>query len=798
MPERIVDKNMLSEFHHDYQTYALYCEMNRSVPKDKDGLIPVHRRIIHCAWQYCHAYNREGDRPNLMKCANIVGSTMQHDHPHGDEGIKTALYTLLNWYQTKYPLFIGQGNFGNTYTNSGASPRYTEASISPFCRDVVLDEVMQYNDVVDWVDNYDKRSKEPLYLPTKVPILLLNGSMHMSVGDKVDIPPHNICEVIDETIKLIKNPKHQVVLVPDHCQACEIIDTDWKEISKTGYGLYKVRGVIEIKDYFGKTKRYHGRKVLAIRSCPNLTYLGNIINSIETLVKNNKIIGIEDIEDESDIDDMNYILILRPGTDPNFVKEAIYQNTRLQNTFRVYMKVFVDDGENVSTTRMNYTDYLTNFIYVRRITKLRYYSLMLQKIQTRLHVVNNYIWAVEDKRVSDEVLNMIRKRKDTNEDELVEDLIKKFKFTDLQAKFIINMEVKKLSQGWYLRFRQEKEALDADAENCKKIIFSTEALDNLLIEELMEIKKKYGDKRKCRVISSSEASGIPQGVFKITLSEQNMVKKFGQEENNTGTRQGDSIKFECIVDNSKNILLFDINGKVYNLPVSKIPFADKNSPGTDIRVINKYINAPISCMLYGPILEDHKGGFIVVVTKNGYIKRMCVDDFLAIPNSGLVYTKLDGDDCVVSLMLFKSDNTDIVVHNNSKALRIKLADIPVLKRNARGNVSMGGTNHEVTGMSVFRHNSTEVLAITANGYINKVTPDSLPMGRNKTGKAITKLVKGDSLVAVLGVNENSVIRVCLRNGQYQDIAVNTIPMGSSISTGYKANSSGFVGGWNIA
>lgn len=790
MPEKIIVGNVLDQYHSDYQIYALYCEMNRCVPKDKDGLVPVQRRLVHCAYEYCHA-------SSFLKCANIIGQTMSNEHPHGDEGIKSALYTLISWYQTKYPLFIGKGNFGNTYTNTGAATRYTETKLSPFTYYCVLDELIKHKEVVDWTWTYDKKSKEPLYLPVKVPLLLLNGSMHMSVGDKVDIPSHNICEVIDQVIALIQNPNHEVVLVPDHCQRCEIIDTDWAEICRRGFGTYKVRGIIEIKDYFGKTKKYKGRKVLAIRSCPNLTYLGTVMASIEKLVKDNKIIGIEDVEDESEIDDMNYILILRPGVDPNFVREAIYQNTRLQSTFRVNMKVFIDDGENVYTKRTSYTEYLKNFILYRMITKLRLYEISLQDIKTRLHVVENYIWAVESGKIDDEVLAMIRKQKNVDDDAMMEALIKKCKITDLQAKFIMNMDVKKLSQGYYKQFCAERDDLVRKEQECIDAITIDGRMEQIIIQELLDIKQKFGDPRKCRIISESEASGIPQGTFKITISEQGFVKKFSVEDNITGTKTGDSVKYVTVGDNTKNLLVFDINGKVYNLPISKIPFSDKNAPGTDIRVINKHINAPLSSIIYEPVLESYKKGYIVTVTKNGYIKRMTVEDFLSVPPSGLVYSKVDQGDYIVDILLFKNEKADIVVYNQAKALRMNISDIPILKRNSRGNISMGGSNHEVSGISVVKHNCTEVLGITAKGYINKISPDAVPIGRTKAGKNVIKLTKGDYLVSVLGTNESSNIRCLLSNGQLLDIPANTIPMCSSISSGTRINSTGFLRAWNL-
>lgn len=789
MAEKIVDGNVLEQYRRDYQLFAIYSEMSRSVPLDKDGLIPVYRRVVYCADKYSKA-------DHLVKCASIIGSTMQHLHPHGDTSIRSALYSMINWFQTKYPLFIGRGNFGNTYRNVPANQRYTEAKISPFCEDCVLEELRAFNSVIDWRNNYDNSSLEPVFLPVKVPLLLLNGSMHMSVGDKVDVPSHNINEVIDQMIALIKNPKHQVLLVPDHCQACEIIDTDWAEISRRGFGHYKVRGVIEIKDYFGHTKKYNGRKVLAIRSCPNLTYLITIVEKIEKLIKDNKLIGIEDIEDMSEINNMNFVLILRPGTDPNFVKEALYQNTALQQTFRVNVKVVVEEATTIKSERTNYTKYLSEFIYFRKNIKLRYYYNLLQKINTRLHVIENYIWAVESGKIDDEVLALIRSQKTVDDNEMMEKLIKKCKITDIQAKFIMNMDVKKLSKGYYLKFKQERDELIPQAEMCKKYIVDEAALDQLLINELLDIKKKYGAPRVCRIISDSEASGIPQGIFKITISEQNYVKKIGIEDNITGTRQGDSIKYVVNGDNSKNILIFDINGKVYNLPISKIPFADKGNPGIDIRVISKYISAPIACVIYEPELEKFKKGYIITVTKQGFIKRMNTEDFFAVPPSGLIYSKIDQGDAIANIMLFKNDKSDIVVYNHNKALRIAISDIPILKRNARGNMSMGGTNHEVTGMNTITHNCTEILVITAKGYINKITTDVIPIGRTKAGKSCIKLTKGDYIVSVLGTNDKSTVRSILSNGQLSDFSPAQIPLSSSIAGGTKMNT-GFLNAWNL-
>lgn len=774
MAEKIINGNILDQFRQDYTVYALYAQMHRSVPDFKDGLLPVQRRVVYAAYEDCHAFN-------LMKSANVVGQTMGNYHPHGDSSIQGALYKLSNWYQTKYPLFDGRGNFGNTFENVPAAARYTEVKLSKFSLDCLIDDMREFKETVDWISNYDNRTREPVCLPSKVPLLLLNGSMGICVGDKVDIPSHNINEVIDATIHLIKNPNSKVVLVPDHCQKCEIVNTDWKDICDKGFGNYKVRGVIEIGDYNGKHSKYKGRKVLRIRSCPNLTFLDSIVEKIESMIKENKIIGIEDTEEESKVNDMNFNLILKPGTDPNFIREAIYKNTTMEQTARVNFKVL--DVDNLRTMRVSYTGYLKGFIEFRKITKLRYFENKLQQVNTRLHEIENYIWAIESGKIDDQVIKMIRNQKTVDDNELMETLIKKCKFTDLQARFIMNLETKKLSQGWYMKFVEEKQKLIEIRQRCIDMVSIPENIENSIIQELKDIKAKYGEPRKCVVIDKSVVEGIPGGEFKITLSKGNMIKKIGVNDNVTGTKAGDSICSIIIGDNTKNLLVFSDNGKVFNVPIGKIPFTDKGSAGIDIRILNKYITASPTCVIYEPVLEKFKKGFIIALTKKGYIKKMTVTDFLSVPPSGLVYSKIDDEDSIIDILLF-GNNSDIVVYNKQKALRMSVAEIPLLKRNTRGNMSMGGTS-EVDGLSVISHDTTEIVAITERGYINKVLPDVINTGRSKRGTNVIKLLKGDSIVSVLGINSQSVLRCLTSSGEKIDIKCSDIPAGSSISTGVK-------------
>jgi DNA gyrase subunit A len=783
MPEKIVPVQASKQYRADYKEYALYVERHRCVPAIEDGLKPVVRRIIYAARTICKAH--EGK----VKCANIIGATMGNYHPHGDSSIEGALYGCINWFQTKMPLFIGQGNFGNTFQNVPAAARYTEAALSPFALECLVDEVVKIKEVIDWEPNYDSSKYEPMFLPCKVPLLLINGCTGIAVGDKVDIPTHNICEVIDATIALMKNPNARILLVPDHCQACEIIDTDWKTINK-GHGNYKVRGVIDIEPYKGDNNKYKGYTTLVIKSCPNMVFLESVINKIESMVKDNKIVGIIDMEEQSTVFDMRYVIVIKPGTDPNFIRSEIYKNTPITQTARVNFKVLdITDKENI-VKRLTYKQYIQLWLDFRRLTKLRYYENLLQIKMTRLHMINNFIYAIEN-GITNDLIDLIRANKSTDDNELIEKLIKKCNITDIQAKFFINCELKKLSKGYYNNYKAEQIDLIEITKRCRDMILIDGMIDEEIISELIDIRSRYGEPRKCKVISANEANGITAGAFKIVLTEGNFIKKVSEQEILTKTKN-DNIKFVLVGDNSKNILLFDAYGKVYNIPICKIPFADKSSNGIDIRLINKNINSQITAVIYGPTMEQFSKGFIVTLTKNGFIKRMTTTDFLAVPASGLVYCKLDDDDRIIDLLLF-GNNAEIVVYGNKRALRIDINDIPILKRNARGCVSMASKTTNVEGMSAMSKQFTDFVVVTKNGYINRIIPDSVQKGRSKAGSNVIKLGKTDNIVAVYGVNNNDILmNLIAPTGEIVEIPVMSIPAGSSISTGNKMIKGGEV------
>lgn len=684
-----------------------------------------------------------------------------------------AMKPMTNWFEINEPLIIPQGNFGN-YTGDGASAqRYTEAKLSPFALDCAIGELKETNKVVDWDDNYDNSLLEPSYLPATLPLLLINGASGIATGLKVEIPAHNISEVIDATIAILRNPNANIVLIPDTCMPCEIVDADWKSITNTGSGNFKVRGIIE-------TSEYKGHPALIIRSIPDGTYLNTITDKIEELMLSNKVVQIMKSIDQNTEDEVKLILQLKKGSDPEFVKQVLYKNTMLEKSYSVNFEVL--DG--LSPIRMSYKSYLQAFILQRLDTKFRLYCNRLQDKQTRYHQVDAFIKVITSGKL-DTIIEMIKKQKSTDIAPIIKYLVDKVGLTDLQAKFIINVQLYRLSAGHLAKYKEEAKELLAAIKEYERKIVDDSIIQKELEEELLEYKAKYGKPRKSRVISVEEASNIPAGEFKLVVTENNFIKKIQLTEA-IGNLKGDTPKSVLSVENRENILIFDELGKVYKLPVHKIAFSDRNSPGIDIRMIIKNLTANINSVFYEPMVEKFSKSrakyFIVVLTKNGNIKRMDLDDIIAATPSGIVYVKLEDGDRVQDIMIL-GQHSDVVVYNKNKALRIPCSEIPYLKRFTKGAKSM--PNGEVEGLSVVTKETTDIVVITNKGYINRLSPMALPATtRNKAPSKVIKLSKGDSIQAVYGINEKDSIRVVSQSGT-TEIKVSDLKIGSSISSGVK-------------
>lgn len=781
MADRIIEVNAIDQYNDDMIRYSIYSLYSRYVPNINDGLKPVQRRILTAAYFDIKCTS------NLVKSAKIVGAVIGDYHGHGDTAVYESMKPMSNWYETMTPILTSGGNWGSFQGDDPAAMRYTESRLSEFGVECVLGDLTESETVVDWYPTFTDKF-EPSDMACRIPLLLHNGCFSIAIGMKIEIPHHSLNDVIDATLMLIDNPNAKVILIPDHCMECEIVDTDWEKISEQGYGSYTVRGIIETH-YAAREKTESRKDELVIRTQPDLVFAGSIVSKINTLIAEKKIIQIDEIIDSSDDNNMRIRIILKPGTDPEFVRQMIYKFTPIQDTKRVNMEVI----NNFDIRRYGYKEYLLNFIDYRKKILFRLYNYRLQKAETKMHEKDTYIKILESGQV-DEIIRAIRKRDQTGDAELISWLVKKLDITDLQAKFIINSQLKALSKGALANYQKERNELKILVDHAILALTHEELIVQEIKDDLIYLRRKYGKPRKSILVTEASASNIPAGTFRIVVTQNNFFKKLPAD---TPVREIKGDKIKCVVDadNTKDLLIFDEQGKVFKLPVSKISFTDPNSPGIDAVLLLKNMTSNIRCIMYAPLVEsfiEHKSKFfLVIVSKKGMIKRIDLDDIITATPSGLIYSKiLKGD--IVKDVLIANYRSDIIVYSKSKALRLTMDSIPYLKRSTVGNKSIN-TTEDIDGLSVVTHDRTDVVVVTAKGKFNRIGITALPPSdkTNKAGAKVIKLVAGDYIVNIIACKANDLIKV-ERPDELFNVPVADIPMGSSVSQGAKMTKEGII------
>ena len=567
-------------------------------------------------------------------------------------------------------------------------------------------------------------------------------------------------------------------MIPDPKQKCEIIEADWKRISNQGFGYFIERGIIETKTL------PNGNHYLNILSVPDYVWPNNVMDDIENLIKDNKIVQITDIQDHSTDDQLDIRIFLKPGTDPEYVRQIIYKKTSMQDSKRINMQCVFRDGPMLEIKKIGYKAYIVNFINFRRDIKFRLYNARLQKVETRLHTIETYIKILESGDVEG-IIRAIRNRSQTDEAALIQWLMNKLKITDVQAKFVLNTQLKHLSRGSLNQYKAEQKEKQALVGEYIKYITHPELIDKEIEDELLYIRNKYGKPRQSVIISKSETENIPTGTFQVTVYDDNTVKKTAIGEP-IKVIKGVNPKCVCKGDNSKDILLFDEMGKVFKLAISKVPLSDRNSVGTDIRTILKRLTSNIISGIYLPIVEDladkrakHQ---LIVCSRGGLIKRIDLDDIINTTPSGVIYSKLNKSDFVCDVVIANT-NSDVIIYTRNKALRISISNIPYLKRSALGNIGIRSTE-PVEGITVVNKDSTDIVVVTANGRFNRVSQSVIPTtSTNRAGSRIIKLSKDDSIVGVYVCGSSSVIRCFHMDGSFTDVNTSSIDSGSSISPG---------------
>ena len=778
MSETIKDVDIVKQHELDLTAYSIYVARKRVVPDERDGLKPVHRRILYTMYNDEKAYS--GAR-GYVKTATIVGSVIGRYHPHGDAAVAEAIKPMVNWFEIKNPLVDGKGGWGDPLGFRMSNQRYTESKLTEYSLDCIISELKEAYNSVDWELNFSDTLKEPKFLPAAVPNLLINGAYGISSGLAVDIPRHNFGEVIDATIKLIHNPKASVVLVPDNCMDTDIIDSDWKKICNTGRGTYKVRARVEIAEYMGKP-------ALHVTSVPDLVFFDKIKEGIEKLMdpKVNKLPQIVDIvdlsgdDDDTEITDMNIYIVLKKDTDANYVRDFLFSTTMLEKTRGVNFEILIDDRP----VCISYKQYLLDFIEFRKMTKFRMYCNRMKEAKTTYHKMALYIKAMESGEI-DNILKMIRTQKGTDDTEYVEYLVKKLKVTDVQAKYLLSIDVRKLSIGYLKKYKAIMEKAIKDAGHFFDMINCEGLINKEIEDELKYYKKKYNKPRMSKLISAEEASNIPEGIFRVVITKNNFIKKMDSLDDKIGSLGG--AQPLCVFDanNRDNVLIFGKLGKVFKLPISKIPFGSKGNPGIDIRKLIKNLTSDICTVIVESNLKkfaENKKNFIYVLSRNGYIKRLSCEDFMNVSLAGTIFSKVE-DDLVVDV-LFMSEKFQFVVYSRNKVLRLSGTEAPYLRRATKGVYSMK-TQYPMDGMDCVYPAATDLVVVTSHGYVNKIPLTALPLSkRMKVGNSVIKLGKTDNIVKIAVCKESDVINL-YSNGDITPITVSDLALGSSIGTGHK-------------
>lgn len=778
MSEVIEQKNCLEQYKFDMVRYGIEVNLKRTAPDIRDGLKLVHRRILYAMGCELPCRTRQ------VKSAQVTGKVIGEYHPHGDTSVYEAAVNMCNWWSTYIPLLASETSMGSIQGGRAAAQRYTEMMVSEFAKDVIFKELCETPKVVDWVPNYAGDKVEPECLPIMLPLLLINGTFGIALGKQISIPPHNINEVIDATLRLIDNPDADVVLIPDQCQRCEIVDTDWTQISNSGSGNFKVRGIIDIETVdAGKNNEHFA---LVIKSTPDMVNLdesdSSVRSTLDKLINEGKLPQISAMfEDSSEEKGMRFVIHLKKGADPQYVKDYLYKATNLQKTQSVNFEVVND----LSPVRLSYKAYLQSFIVQRKLVKFRYYCIKLQKTRTDLHEKEACIAVIKSGKIN-EIIKKIRSSKSKNDDELVAWLTKLLDITDMQAKFILNYPIKKLAPVYLKSYEDAVVRLKQIEKYCIDMIVDDNKILGEIKQDLITLKQKYGFPPKRKLISANEIANIPQGTFNIVITENNYIRKLPANEN-IGSVRGDNPVAVIKIENTSDVIFITAQGRMFKFPVHKIPITERASAGIDIRILVKGISSEIIEMFDADKIKQLAGlkrkFYAVMVTKGNYVKKLDLEDILVSTQGGIIMTKLNPGDLVKDIKIIP-DDLDIIIYSDRKALRCKMKDIPNYKRNTLGVFAMN-TNNEIDGISAIDRSDTDIVVITDSGKANKFSASGLSLGkRYMAGNSVIKLGKTEKIVAMFGTKDTYLINLVTKNSKL-NIRVSDIARSSSISSGVK-------------
>ncbi|MFO1442299.1 DNA gyrase subunit A [Bacillus sp. Bva_UNVM-123] len=749
---QIKEINISTEMRTSFLDYAMSVIVSRALPDVRDGLKPVHRRILYAM----HDLGMHSDKP-YKKSARIVGDVIGKYHPHGDSAVYETMVRMAQDFNYRYMLVDGHGNFGSVDGDSAAAMRYTEARMSKISMELLRDI---NKDTIDYQDNYDGEEKEPVVLPSRFPNLLVNGTSGIAVGMATNIPPHQLGEVIDGVLAISKDPEMtiqelmDIIPGPDFPTAGIILGRSGiRKAYETGKGSITLRAKVEIE------QKPNGREVIIVNEIPYQVNKAKLIERIAELVRDKKIEGISDLRDESDREGMRIVIEVRKEANASVLLNNLYKHTAMQTTFGINLLALVDGEPKV----LNLKQCLEHYLEHQKVVIRRRTEFELRKAEARAHILEGLRIALDH---LDEVIALIRGSQTT--DIAREGLMTKFNLSEKQAQAILDMRLQRLTGLEREKIEDEYAGLMQLIAELKAILADEEKLLDIIREELNEIKERFNDNRRTEIVSGGiehieDEDLIPRENIVITLTHKGYIKRLpvstyraqrrgGRGIQGMGTNEDDFVEHLLTTSTHDTILFFTNKGKVYRSKGYEIPEFSRTAKG--IPIINllgiekdEWVNAII------PVEEFVDDWFLFFTTKKGISKRSPLTSFANIRNNGLIALNLREDDELISVRLTDGTKEIIIGTSNGMLIRFLEEDVRCMGRTATGvkGITLRDED-EVVGMEVLEEKS-QILIVTKNGY-GKRTPSEEYRIQGRGGKGIKTCnitEKNGSLVSMKAV-----------------------------------------------
>ncbi|HRY77102.1 MAG TPA: DNA gyrase subunit A [Candidatus Paceibacterota bacterium] len=793
--QKIQKKEITEELQESYLDYAMSVIISRALPDVRDGLKPVHRRILYSMYESGFTHGTK-----FHKSANVVGEVLGKYHPHGDAAVYDALARMAQNFSLRYPMIEGQGNWGSIDGDAPAAMRYTEARLSLIAEEMLKD---LDKETVDFLENYDATRKEPQVLPAKLPQLLINGTSGIAVGMATNIPPHNLSEVSDAVSHLIEHPQAttndllEFVKGPDFPTGGVIYNK--KAISEaysTGRGRITLRAATEIQE------KKHGQYEIIVSEIPYQVNKSELLSKIADLIQEKKIEGIKDIRDESDKDGLSVIIQLKNDSHPQKVLNNLFKHTDLQKDFYLNMLSLVD---GIQPQTLSLKAVLENFIKHRQVVIRRRCEFDLKKAEARKHILEGLAKALKN---IDAVIKAIKSSKD--KEEAQQKLIKNFKLSPLQADAILEMRLQTLVGLERQKIEDELKLKEKEIAELKAILKDPKRILKIVKEETEDIKKRFGDERRTKVVASAvgefkEEDLVPAEENIVMMSQDGFIKRFqptmvkSQKRGGRGvmsfeTKEEDNIQHILQVNTHDNLLFFTTKGRVFQLKAYEIPQAPRTSRGKSIyNFIELPQNEPIAAILsYNSQPKEMKETHLIMLTKNGIIKKVSLEEFGSVRRSGLIAMKLRSGDELCWAKFASAKDEVIILTANGQALRFKESDLRPMGRNASGVTGLRlKKGDEVCGFDVLKsgmEKTATLLVAMSNGF-GKQTPVKEYRLQRRAGQG-TKTAKvtektGKVVAAQIVPPETKEVLVISKKGILIKTNLETISQQSRVTQGVR-------------